>query len=196
MALSEQDILWSRTSRLPDVVVCLGTKIPDYELSAKECPCWLSDHRMKRDKKEAIKGAKEALLASQFYIELVGLPQVDHVGFHCRASVHCRMTPSSPAYHTLIQQLRKNRARFHYDYKSIPCVNKQLYDEAGRGIAFSRYIEFSVTSFSDEIDIKISGIIDGARSISNCPYKIQTLIQDQGLDCAFGHRDHNRRYFG
>jgi hypothetical protein len=75
-------------------------------------------------------------------------------------------------------------------------VNRQVYDEAARGIAFSRYIRFSVVSLSDEVDIKINGITEQARSISNCPYKIQTLVEDQGLSCVFGHRDYKRRYFG
>ena len=49
-------------------------------------------------------------------------------------------------------------------------------------------------SLSDGIDVKIDGITKMVRSISNCPYKLQTLIEDQGLDCVFGHRDHKKRY--
>jgi hypothetical protein len=93
-----------------------------------------------------------------------------------------------------VERLWRAGARFHYDYKTVPCVNQQLYEEARRGIAFSRYIEISVTSLSDEIDVKIDGITKIGRSISNCPYRLQTLIEDQGLDCVFGHRDHKKRY--
>lgn len=138
----------------------------------------------------------ETLFASQFYLELVGPLQIAGVGFFCRALIRCRILPSSEMYHKVVEQLRKSRARFCNDYKSIPCVNKQLYDEAARGIAFSRYIEFSIASLSLEIDIKMNGITGQAKSISNCPYKIQTLLKDQGLDCVFGHKDHKRRYLG
>jgi hypothetical protein len=194
LALLEQDSIWSRAGKPPDIFVCLGTGIGRDEASAEEH--WLSDHRLHHNAKNAIDFTLDGLLSSLFYIELVGAPLIERFGFFCRMQIQCRLAPSQPAFMALIERLWNARAQFHYNCKTVPCVNKQLYEEARRGIAFSRYIESSVTSLSDEMDVSIDGITGSSRSISNCPYKLQTLIEDQGLDCVFGHRDHKRRYLG
>lgn len=139
----------------------------------------------------------DELLSSLFYIELVSALLIDKFRFFCQMQIRCRLAPSQRAFMVLIERLWNDKARFHYDYydyKTVPCVNKQLYEEARRGIAFSRYIEISVMSLSDEIDVRINRITKNSRSISNCPYKLQTLIEDQRLDCVFEYRDHKRRY--
>jgi hypothetical protein len=193
--LWEQDSVWSRARKPPDIFICLGSSIQGDEKPAKKhSRGWLSDHRLQYDTKDTTDFSLDGLLSSLFYIELIGVPLVDTVGFFCRAQIRCRLVPSRPAFMTLVERLWRTGARFHYDYKTVPCVNRQLYEEARRGIAFSRYIEISVTSLSDEVDVKIDGITKIGRSISNCPYRLQTLIEDQGLDCVFGHRDHKRRY--
>jgi len=76
----------------------------------------------------------------------------------------------------------------------LPCVNEEAFEDGKRGIPFYRYIGFSVASIYDEVDVKIENMTKNAQSISNCPYELQTLIRDQGLDCVFGHKDHQRRY--
>ena len=45
----------------------------------------------------------------------------------------------------------------------------------------------------DQIDIKIDGITEKEKSISNCPYKLSELVFDQGLHLVFGRPDHKRR---
>jgi hypothetical protein len=35
----------------------------------------------------------------------------------------------------------------------------------------------------------------GNTNISNCPYQVQKLIQDQGLDSTFGRKDYTSRKF-
>ena len=174
--------------------VCLGTSIKGDENPAKKhSHQWLSDHRLQYAK-DTMGFSLDGLSSSLFYIELIGTPLIDTVGFFCRAQIQCRLTPSQLAFMALIERLWKVGARFYYDYKTVPCVNRQLYEEARRGIAFSRYIEFSVTSLSNGIDVKIDGITKMVQSISNCPYKLQTLIEDQGLNCVFGYRDYKKRY--
>lgn len=195
LTLREQDSIWSRAKKPPDIFVCLGTSIERDE-NPEHYRQWLSDHRLKYNAEDTISFSLDSLSSSLFYIELIGTPLIDTVGFFCRAQIRCRLMPSQPAFMVLVERLRKIRAHFYYDYRNVPCVNRQLYEEARRGIAFSRYIEFSVTSLSDKIDVKIDGITKISRSISNCPYKLQSLIEDQGLDCVFGHRDHRRRYLG
>jgi hypothetical protein len=193
--LCEQDSVWSRARKSPDIFICLGASIEGDENSARKYSHqWLSDHRLQYNAKDTISHSLDGLLSSLFYIELIGTPLMNAVGFFCRSQIRCRLMPSQPAFIVLIERLQNTRARFYYDDKSVPCVNPQLYEEARRGIAFSRYIEFSVTSLSDEINVRIDRITGVGRSISNCPYKLQTLIEDQGLNCVFGHKDHKRRY--
>jgi hypothetical protein len=40
------------------------------------------------------------------------------------------------------------------------------------------------------VDVRLGDQLIGEQSISNCPYKLGKLIEDQGLDCSFGRRDH------
>ncbi|KAH0545344.1 hypothetical protein FGG08_000643 [Glutinoglossum americanum] len=193
LTLWEQDSIWSRVGKPPDIFICPGASIKGHENPTKNYSRqWLS--RLQYNVKDTITSSLDGLLSSLFYIELIGTPLIDTVGFFCRAQIRSRLTPSQPAFMVLIERLRKVGARFYYDQKTVPCVNRQLYGETKRGIAFSRYIEFSAASLSDEIDVKIDGITEIGQSISNCPYMLQTLIEDQGLDCVFGHRDHKRRH--
>ena len=76
----------------------------------------------------------------------------------------------------------------------MPCVNQELLDELRRGAAYSRRLDINVCSLSDLIDVRLDGITRRVRSISNCPYKVSDIIEDQGLHCVFGHRDHQRRH--
>jgi hypothetical protein len=79
---------------------------------------------------------------------------------------------------------------------SIACVDQELIEEVKRGVAFSKHIEITVLSLNDVIDVKIDGITKRGRSISNCPYMVNDIIEDQGLNCFFGHKDHQQRYRG
>ena len=138
----------------------------------------------------------DSLLASLFYIELAGLPLLDKVGYTCQVNILCRLLPSEPYLKTLINQLHSRGACFHYGFqKSLPCVDQELFKEIKDGLVFSKYIETTVMSLDNVIDIKIDGTIRG-RSISNCPYIINDIITDQGLRNSFGNKDHRRRYRG
>lgn len=136
----------------------------------------------------------DKLLASLFYIELCGLPQLETRGYACRVSIRCRLSPSEPHLRALVVQLCTKKARFYWDETSMPCVDQELLDELRRGVAYSRRIDVSVHSLDDVINIRVDGITTRVRSISNCPYTISDIIEDQGLHCIFGHRDHRRRY--
>lgn len=92
-----------------------------------------------------------------------------------------------------MSQLLSQQARFYYDTGSTFCVDPRYYEqEKNKAVTFSRCIEVTALSRNDVLDVKL-GITEKQRSISNCPYKLTTLIHDQGLDCFFGHRDHRER---
>jgi len=158
-------------------------------------PTWIEDFRL-RDNAERLQRSADALLASQFYPELIRVPQLDELGhMFCRIQIRCRISPTTRAYRILIAKLRERRSRFYFDYQSIPCVSQQLHDKAGRGISFSRCIKMSVPTVQHSIDIKIDRITSTSQRISNCPYRVQHLIEDQRLNCVFGDKDHKVRYF-
>jgi hypothetical protein len=54
----------------------------------------------------------------------------------------------------------------------------------------------SLPTFQHTIDVRINGLTTTSRRISNCPYEVQQLIEDQDLHCVFGNKYHKRTYQG
>ncbi|PQE15354.1 hypothetical protein CJF32_00010814 [Rutstroemia sp. NJR-2017a WRK4] len=137
-----------------------------------------------------IQNCAESLLVSLFYMELNGLPRFDRFVFVCRDCILCRLNPSSKGLRVLAGRLRDKDARFHLDFHhAVLAVTRIL----------STILKLENPSLSllrsliDSVDIKIDGIVSKKRSISNCLYELETLIKDQGLDCAFGRRGIKKR---
>ena len=193
----EQDFLWYRTKKAPDILVSFGMSAEtaaksEYGTLERESspfypwPVFRSD-----DDEGSISSIREALLASLFYVEVVPPVVLINSRFVCQLQIRCRLAPS-PALQDLTRQLHTSRARFYYGLQeSILCVDPQLYEEEkNKAIPFSRLVKVTAISRNDTIDIKVDGIINKRQSISNCPYVFKTLVHDQGLDWPFGHRDH------
>jgi hypothetical protein len=189
MTIWEQDWIWSRAKKSPDVLIRLGAS--NTKISMRSHP-WLLEYSFPRSLETIMYGA-DSLISSLFYIQLVRAPVLDAVGFVCQAQIRCRLMPSRPALRELVDRLLKCGASFSHGCKTLPCVNPQLYREIKGGSAFSLYFTFSAVSLSDKIDVKIDGITREARSISNCPYVLRNIVHDQGLDCVFGRSDHRRQ---
>ncbi|CZR55716.1 uncharacterized protein PAC_05604 [Phialocephala subalpina] len=133
------------------------------------------------------------LLASLFYLELKDQPTFDNSLYTCRGRILCRIGPSHQALRPLANRLKTLNANFYLDFEQrVPCMNDESHIRVEAGGEFSCPISFKVTSLEDFIDVKIDKITMRARSISNCPYQINTLIQDEGLDCVFGSRKKRR----
>lgn len=129
------------------------------------------------------------LLASLFYIELDGMPVFDRTVFVCQARILCRLGPSSKGLAVLATRLMEKRAKFHLDFhRYVFAIGADMLIDIEAGRPFSKTIVFKVRSLKDSIDIKLDGIVSRQRSISNCPYMVETLIEDQGLNCIFGQR--------
>lgn len=73
---------------------------------------------------------------------------------------------------------------------STACVDQELIDKVRRGIVFSKHIEIAVLLLNNIIDIKIDSITKKEQSISNCPYIVNNIIEDQELYCFFGYKDY------
>ena len=194
LTIREQDSIWFRKTKPPDVLLCLGDPVANKQ----QCThLWWLDYRHQYDIEDKMSASVDRLLATLFYIELVGIPYPQGTSFSCRAQIRCRLPPSKPGLRDLVEQLGNVEAFFEYHQQRTRCINRQLYDEVVRnGEEFSRSITFSVRSLEESIDVKVNGITRKQESISNCPYTIEALIRDQGLHCVFGHRDHKRRYKG
>jgi hypothetical protein len=174
-------------------LLCLGQV---NESRSANLPLWLLDHRRQSNHDEAMNNSVNRLLSSLFYIELIGVPLLVRTTFRCRAQIRCRISPSASLRH-LVEELIRTRAQFSYRQQHILCIDEQLYGEVvSHKEAFSRRFDFSIISLRESIDIKLEGITTTGESLSNCPYMVDTLVQDQGLHCVFGHKDHQRRYRG
>lgn len=141
-----------------------------------------------------IRRCADNLLAVLFYLELKELPIFDGTLFTCKGRIRCRLGPSHRALRVLTSHLKETDGHFYLDFEQkLPCTDEESYKAIGSGAPFSRDVVFKVMSLEDFIDIKVDGITTRARSISNCPYKIETLIRDQGLDRPFGSREGRKR---
>lgn len=195
IVINEQDLVWNRKKKNLDLLIAAGSGVPAYEKYEINMPR-IFDFRLAYDKTRLLSSV-DALLASLFYVSLMTLPQCNEFGvLVCSIQIRCRVLPPSAAYQDLIARLRVRRARFYFDFQSIPCVNREIIDEAERNIPFNRRVNLSFENHLPSIDIQVHGITRARTSISNCPYDIQQLVEDQGMNCVFGHRDHKERYFG
>jgi hypothetical protein len=152
-----------------------------------------------------IQNCSDNLLSALFYLELTAVPTFDRTLFTCRGRILCRIGPSHPALRALARRLKVAHAHFYLGgEQKFPCVDEESYMLLEMGGPFQRAVTFKVASLQDFVDIKVDGIkvdigdgIKGvkrrARSISNCPYKVETLIKDECLDCVFGSRRGRKR---
>jgi len=141
-----------------------------------------------------VQNCADNLLAALFYLKLVGKPVFEQNLFTCKAHILCRLGPSHPAFLPLTRRLWDSQAYFFLDFRQkIDCVDENARKGIEYGGPFSRFIELKVRSLEDFVDIKIGGIIQRDRSISNCPYKVKTWIEDQDLHSEFGSRTGNKR---
>ena len=144
---------------------------------------------------EAIRRCADNVIASLFYLELREYrPFFDGTEYTCKGQIRCRLKPSSAALQVLITRLKESKAYFCSNFEQkLPCWCDELSDAIEQEVSYQRDIEFKITSFEEFIDIKLDGITQRPMSISNCPYKIETLVKDQGLDQPFGSRLRVRR---
>jgi hypothetical protein len=137
------------------------------------------------------------ILASLFYYELDARPTLDNGIFTCRGQVRCRLGSSHKALRVLVSRLRETNSRFYLNFNhSVPCVEESSYQSIEQGGAYVCPITFFIMSLDEEIDIKIGTFAKSARSISNFPYKVIDLIEDEDLNCPFGHHKGNKRITG
>lgn len=145
-----------------------------------------------------IRSTCEQLLACLFYIELQSLPMFYSSPELCTFQIHCRVPPG-PGLMDLLVKLRRQHASFLYcgsemQYKETELCGDDTYNQCKDGNPYSKEIQAEIWSTNSSINIKVKGMSSKAYNISNCPYKIGRLVQDQGLNCYFGRSDHKTTY--
>jgi hypothetical protein len=69
-------------------------------------------------------------------------------------------------------------------------VTPAILSRCRSGKPFLKVFGVQMNGLETAVDIRLCDELVGEQSISNCPYKLGKLIEDQGLDCWFGRRDH------
>lgn len=133
------------------------------------------------------------LIASLFYLELDGYPIFDKSVFRCRAHICCRWSSNNLALLRLASRMAKTETRFYVNGRVYTGVDELMINELNNRQPFRRPVEFEVSHLNDLINVSVAGVTTRPRNISNCPYVLASLIQDQGLECVFGREDHQKR---
>jgi hypothetical protein len=128
-----------------------------------------------------------------FFIELISIPFFYSTPDRAKVRLKCRLSPGPPLM-SLIMDLQRRNAQIRYrghegSYSMDKLVTSAVISRCRKGRDFSRILEMEVSSLSSVLDVRIYGTALTDENISNCPYELQKLIQDQGLDCVFGRKD-------
>lgn len=116
----------------------------------------------------------DRLLASLFYLEAE-----DSLGSQILLPVciRCRL-PSGQTLVDLLMRARLRNAQIHCGRQTSILCPEENWRDAARGKPFMRRIYIPVSSPSDIIDIKISGLVSDTTSVSNCPYELEALMNE------------------
>lgn len=96
---------------------------------------------------------------------------------------------------SLIRRLHEKNARIFFQgddagQRVESLVTSAALSNCRKGKGFSKILEMSVTSLKSKLHVRVEAGGSSTESISNCPYEMQRLLHDQGLDYAFGRKDH------
>ncbi|KAF4957156.1 hypothetical protein FSARC_11365 [Fusarium sarcochroum] len=133
------------------------------------------------------------LLANLFYIELGTMPDASRSFQYCPVMLRCRIPPGQSLV-DLLNRLHRENTLLYYQGFGVSETREELCTEAvlwegDRHRPFLRTIMLPILSVETEARIQIDGLDGQKHCISNCPYKLEQLIQDQEMDHVFGRRD-------
>lgn len=116
----------------------------------------------------------DRLLVSLFYIEVED--------FLCSqtylpVSIRCRLS-SGHGLVDLLMRARQRNAQIHFSGQTSVLCPEDSWRDATRGKPFLRRIYLTISSPSDMVDIKISGLGSDTTSLSNCPYRLEALTDE------------------
>lgn len=141
-----------------------------------------------------LKSVSDKLITTLFYIELIQAPAFYTSPERCRATVYCRIPPGH-ALLDLLYRLQHLDTHILYrgdelQYTEVPFLEPAILRKCRAGEPFRKTIEVQAYSMRTLLDVRLSARNGLNNSISHCPYELQELVRDQGLDCVFGFPDH------
>lgn len=142
--------------------------------------------------RQALKTFSWELLCSLFFLEINHQPAFHSSPDTCYAVIKCRIA-SEHALLDLLTKFRNVHLRYRgdeFDYTTIPLCTPSILEACKRGCSFSRNICLRVCSPESTLNVQLQGPNRPWCGISKCPYRLKSLIQDQGLNCVFGRNDH------
>lgn len=137
-----------------------------------------------------VKSVASTLIANLFYLELYSVPSFYTSPQVCDVYVRCRIEPGNALLDLLIGFQRQN-AYLSYRgdairYRTVPLCNGKAVQVCQEGKPFSMRIQMSVISLESSLDVRVKlGNNESPYSISNCPYRLDQLVYDQGLNRIF-----------
>lgn len=141
------------------------------------------------------------MLASLFYIELASIPEFCSGLSLVHLRIRCRVPPG-PSLIALLRLPLQNSQLYCWaetrDSRSSTSMKDGKQNKEPLAIStsvaqyqegFSKAVTVEAKSLGSVIFVGIT-TKSGFEMISKCPYQIRNLIQDQGLNCIFGRKDH------
>ncbi|KAF5137894.1 hypothetical protein E5D57_001673 [Metarhizium anisopliae] len=144
--------------------------------------------------RQLFKSICSKLTSSLFYIELDSVPAFYSSPEVCTIIISCRVSASN-ALLDLIFKLHRTQVYIYYQgdettpAKALLCTAKQV-TECRNMQPFRRQVTISALSLQTAISVQMDGIDGKKQHISNCPYRIEKLVRDQGLLDIFGNSSH------
>lgn len=135
------------------------------------------------------------LLASLFYIELASVPTFYSPVDTCIINIRCRIAPGQ-GLRELVYKLHRENIRLFYRgqklrFSEVFLCPKEVLQAIERGGPFYRQVTIEASP-ETTIQAKIDGMDGEKHNISGCPYNVDDLICNQGLDCHFGWRSYSQ----
>ncbi|KAH6658609.1 hypothetical protein BKA67DRAFT_558530 [Truncatella angustata] len=126
------------------------------------------------------------LISSLFYIELITVPVFRTVPAECTVRLLCRVNPG-PTFMNLLMELHQRQTCIQYrsadsQFTETPIFTKKIWSMCSKGIPFAKELDLDVVNMDSLIEVKLDSRAGSPQNISNCPYRIIDLIQDQKLD--------------
>jgi hypothetical protein len=128
----------------------------------------------------------DAIIASLFYFELDGLPEIRRGELYCSGHIYCRADLQADGLRYLYTKLQDTSSWFLIQGNPVKCIERMP-----RYLPpFKRKVSFRVKHDDELITISIRGITRTLISISGFPTTLRQLVTCQRLDGVFGTVDH------
>lgn len=136
----------------------------------------------------------QRMLSCLFYIEAASRPALYSPPETILVRLLCRIPPGGEMT-SLARNLFQRNTNVRYrgaeaTWTAETLVTPTILAHCRNGEPFLKVLRVQINAMETAVDVRLGDQLIGEQSISNCPYKLGKLIEDQGLDCSFGRRDH------